>query len=223
MSFQLNSDREQLRGVDSTIIGSGSVRIRAGAGTEEREIFQAKIDADSNLPRVGINRTGRRIDSIRVLTPGIGYTTNPSVNISPPTLVGGIQATASAETDSFGRITSIGIDNPGDGYASAPTVTITGGGGSGGTAQAALDTIEFELDVNGAIRTSTSIISDTANILNLDINNLVTPDIKVRAPDLKTWANGTGTQFPTNTKIDKDQYEKLETLANYLRNNPIFI
>ena len=206
MSFQLNSDREQLRGVDSTIIGSGSVRIRAGAGTEEREIFQAKIDADSNLPRVGINRTGRRIDSIRVLTPGIGYTTNPSVNISPPTLVGGIQATASAETDSFGRVTSIGIDNPGDGYASAPTVSITGGGGSGATAESALDTIEFELDVNGAIRTSTSIISDTANILNLDINNLVTPDIKVRAPDLKTWANGTGTQFPTNTKIDKDQY-----------------
>ena len=47
MSFQLNSDREQLRGVNSTIIGSGSVRIRAGTGTEEREIFQTKVDAAS--------------------------------------------------------------------------------------------------------------------------------------------------------------------------------
>ena len=131
MSFQLNSDREQLRGVDSTIIGSGSVRIRAGAGSEEREIFQAKIDAASNLPRVGINRTGRRIDSIKVLTQGLGYTTNPSIEISPPTLVGGVQAIASASTASFGRIISIGIDNPGDGYALAPTVTISGGGGSG--------------------------------------------------------------------------------------------
>ena len=206
MSFQLNSDREQLRGVDSTIIGSGSVRIRAGAGSEEREIFQAKIDASSNLPRVGINRTGRRIDSIKVLTQGLGYTTNPSIEISPPTLVGGVQAIASASTDSFGRILSIGIDNPGDGYAIAPTITITGGGGSGATAEAFLDTIDFELDVNGAIRTSTSIISDTANILNLDINNLVTPDVKVRAVDLKTWANGTGTRWPTNTQIDKDDY-----------------
>ena len=206
MSFQLNSDREQLRGVDSTIIGSGSVRIRAGAGSEEREIFQAKIDTASNLPRVGINRTGRRIDSIKVLTQGLGYISNPSIEISPPTLVGGVQAIASASTDAFGRITGIGIDNPGDGYASAPTITISGGGGSGANAEAFLDTIDFELDVNGAIRTSTSIISDTANILNLDINNLVTPDVKVRAVDLKTWANGTGTAWPTNTQINKDAY-----------------
>ncbi|QPB08296.1 structural protein [Synechococcus phage S-H9-2] len=206
MSFQLNSDREQLRGVDPTIIGSGSVRIRAGAGDGEREIFQAKIDATSNLPRVGINRTGRRIDSIKVLTQGLGYTSNPSVNISAPTLVGGVQAIASATTDSFGRITGIGIDNPGDGYALPPTVTITGGGGSGATAEAFLDTIDFELDVNGAIRTSTSIISDTANILNLDINNLVTPDIKVRAPDLKTFGNGIGVRWPTQTQVNKDSY-----------------
>jgi len=206
MSFQFNSDREQIRGVDSTIIGSGSVRIRAGAGSEEREIFQAKIDSASNLPRVGINRTGRRVDSIKVLTAGLGYTSNPSINISAPTLVGGVQAIASATTDSFGRITGIGIDNPGDGYAIAPTITITGGGGSGATAEAFLDTIDFELDVNGAIRTSTSIISDTANILNLDIDNLVTPDIKVRAVDLKTWANGTGDPWPTNTQINKDAY-----------------
>ena len=206
MSFQLNSDREQLRGVDSTIIGSGSVRIRAGQGSDEREIFQAKIDLGTNLPRVGINRTGRRIDSIKVLTQGLNYTTNPAIIISPPTLPGGIQAIASASTDSFGRITAIGIDNPGDGYALAPTVTINGGGGTGATAEAFLDTIDFELDVNGAIRTSTSIISDTANILNLDIDNLVTPDVKVRAPDFKTWANGTGTRWPTNTSIDKDSY-----------------
>jgi len=206
MSFQFNSDREQLRGVDSTIIGSGSVRIRSGSGIEEREIFQAKVDAVSGLPRVGINRTGRRVDAISVDTKGIGYTSQPSVNLDPPTLVGGIQAIASASTDNFGRITGIQVDNPGDGYEFAPGITITGGGGNGGSATALLDTIDFELDVNGAIRTSTSIISDTANILNLDINNLVTPDVKLRTPDLKTWANGTGTRFPTNTQVNKDSY-----------------
>ena len=206
MSFQFNSDREQIRGVDSTIIGSGSVRIRSGSGIEEREIFQAKVDATSGLPRVGINRTGRRVDSISVLTAGSGYSSQPSVNIDPPTLPGGIQAIASASTDNFGRITGIQIDNPGDGYEFPPQITIEGGGGTGGTAESFLDTIDFELDVNGAIRTSTSIISDTANILNLDINNLVTPDLKVRGPDLKTWANGTGTRFPTNVEVNKDDY-----------------
>ena len=207
MSFQFNSDREQIRGVDSTIIGSSSVRIRAGQGTEEREIFQAKVDTTSGLPRVGINRTGRRIDFINVTSPGLGYTDTPTVNISAPTLPGGIQAVASATTDSLGRITSIGIDNQGDGYEFAPTVTITGGNGSGATAEAALDIIEFELDVNGAIRTSTSIISDTANILNLDIDNLVTPDIKIRAPHLKTFMNGGGQAFPTAPEpVNKDDY-----------------
>ena len=206
MSFQFNSDREQIRGVDSTIIGSGSVRIRSGSGIEEREIFQAKVDATSGLPRVGINRTGRRVDSIAVLTEGSGYSSQPSINISAPTLVGGIQAIASASTDNFGRITGIQIDNSGDGYEFPPQITIEGGGGTGGTAEAFLDTIDFELDINGAIRTSTSIISDTANILNLDIKNLVTPDLKVRGPDLKTWANGSGTRFPTNVEVNKDAY-----------------
>ena len=115
MSFQLNSDREQLRGVDSTIIGSSSVRIRAGQGTEEREIFQTKVDTASGLPRVGINRTGRRVDFIEVTSAGQNYTDTPTVEISAPTLPGGVQAVASATTDSFGRITSIGIDNQGDG------------------------------------------------------------------------------------------------------------
>jgi len=207
MSFQLNSDREQLRGVDSTIIGSSSVRIRAGQGTEEREIFQTKVDPSSGLPRVGINRTGRRVDFIKVTASGQNYTDTPTVEISAPTLPGGIQAVASATTDAFGRITSIGIDNQGDGYEFAPTVNITGGGGTGAAAEAALDIIEFELDVNGAIRTSTSIISDTANILNLDIDNLVTPDIKIRAPHLKTFMNGGGEAFPTSpTPVNKNDY-----------------
>ena len=68
--------------------------------------------------------------------------------------------------------------------------------GFGASAEAFLDTIDFELDINGAIRTSTSIISDTANILNLDIDNLVTPDIKVRTPHLKIFLNGVGVPFP---------------------------
>ena len=215
MSFQFNSDREQIRGVDSTIVGSNSVRIRAGGGSNEREIIQAVIDSGTNLPRVGINRTGRRVERIDVLSPGTGYTDTPTINFSNPTLPGGFKPVATADTDSSGRIISILIDNPGDGYEIAPTVTIEGGGGFGASAEAFLDTIDFELDINGAIRTSTSIISDTANILNLDIDNLVTPDIKVRAPHLKVFLNGVGVPFP-------DQAEPIQVNKYYFYNKNVY-
>ena len=215
MSFQFNSDREQIRGVDSTIVGSNSVRIRAGGGSNEREIIQAVIDSGTNLPRVGINRTGRRVERIDVLSPGTGYTDTPTINFSAPTLPGGVTPVATADTDSSGRIIAILIDNPGDGYEIAPTVTIEGGNGFGASAEAFLDTIDFELDINGAIRTSTSIISDTANILNLDIDNLVTPDIKVRAPHLKVFLNGVGVPFP-------DQAEPIQINKYYFYNKNVY-
>ena len=90
MSFQFNSDREQIRGVDSTIVGSNWY-IRAGGGSNEREIIQLLvIDSGTNLPRVGINRTGRRVEMhYHVLSPGTGYTDTPTINFSNPTLPGG--------------------------------------------------------------------------------------------------------------------------------------
>ena len=97
------------------------------------------------------------------------------LTLGPPQSESGVQALASAVL-AEGRVVSIIIDDAGDGYTNAPAVSITGGNGVGATATAFLDTVDFELDINGAIRTSTSIISDTARILNLDIDNLVTPD-----------------------------------------------
>ena len=139
----------------------------------------------SQLPRVGINRTGQRVNNIELDTAGSGFTVNPDVTIGPPNDPNGVQALASAFTFN-GKVTSIAVNNPGSGYTTAPIVTISGGGGAGATATAVLDTVDFELDINGAIRTSTSIISDTARILNLDIDNFVTPDATFRAPNLKT-------------------------------------
>ena len=69
-----------------------------------------------------------------------------------------------------------------------------------------VDTVDFELDINGAIRTSTSIISDTARVLNLDIDNVVTPDLVLRGPNLKTYMNGTGTLWDSNVIIQENQY-----------------
>jgi len=207
MSFQFNSDREKISGVNPQIIGSNETTIRIGSGSSEKEVLRTQLDPVTGLPRVGINRTGRRVESIRINENqgGSGYTLVPDVDLSAPDLTGGIQALASAVINN-GSVVAIIVDNPGDGYTSAPTVTITGGNGSGAAATAVLDTVDFELDINGAIRTSTSIISDTARILNLDIDNFVTPDADLRAPYLKTWANGTGIPWVPNVILQKGEY-----------------
>ena len=205
MSFHINSDKEKLRGVNPKIIGDNEASIRIGTGADEREVLRTELDSATQLPRVGINRTGQRVNNIEIDTAGVGFTVNPDVVIDPPGTPGGIQALASAFTFN-GRVTSIAVNNPGSGYTTAPNVTISGGGGSGATATAFLDSVDFELDINGAIRTSTSIISDTARILNLDIDNFVTPDANFRAPNLKTYANNTGTLWSPGVIVQKDSY-----------------
>lgn len=202
MSFKLNSDREQFRAISPAFIGDNQLTIRGGTGSNEIEILRTQLDPVSKLPRVGINRTGSRIDVIRVDNQGGGYTTQPTVLLGAPQTEGGVQALASAVV-SEGRVVSVIIDSPGEGYTSAPGVSITGGDGVGATATSFLDTVDFELDINGAIRTSTSIISDTARILNLDIDNLVTPDAQYRAPNLKTFINNTGTPWAPDTLYQK--------------------
>jgi hypothetical protein len=205
MSFNINSDKEFVRGQQPKLIGDNELTIRGGTGSLEREILRTQLDTNTGLPRVGINRTGERVNEVNVLTGGSGYSTAPSVTLGPPNLAGGVQALASAFIFN-GQVINIAINNPGSGYTSAPTVTISGGNGNGATADAVLDTVDFELDINGAIRTSTSIISDTARILNLDIDNFVTPDLNLRGPNLKTYMNGTGTLWDSNVIIQENQY-----------------
>jgi hypothetical protein len=204
MSFQFNSDREQIKATNPSLIGSNELTIRSGSGSNEKEVLRAQLDSVTTLPRIGINRTGNRIDRIVVDSQGSGYTVQPTVTISaPPT--GGIQALGSAVI-SDGKVLAILVDNIGRGYLTAPSVTITGGNGQGASATAFLDTVDFELDINGAIRTSTSIISDTARILNLDIDNFVTPDAQFRAPNLKTYLNSGGTPWSANVILQVGQY-----------------
>ena len=205
MSFHINSDKEKIRGVAPKLIGDNELTIRGGIGALEREILRTELDVTTNLPRVGINRTGERINNIDVVSGGSGYTTQPSVEVGPPQLSGGITAQASAFIFN-GQVVSIAVNNPGSGYNAAPTVTLSGGGGTGATATAFLDTVDFELDINGAIRTSTSIISDTARILNLDIDNFITPDANFRGPNLKTYANNTGTPWAAGVIVQKNAY-----------------
>ena len=203
MSLEFNADKQIIKSTNPQLIGSDNFTIRSGSGSDEKEIFRVQLDPTTKLPRIGVNRTGQKIEKITINTGfnGSGYTTQPSVLIGPPNIAnGGIQAQASAII-SAGSVVAIVVDNVGFGYTSAPSVTITGGNGNGAAATAFLDTVDYELDVNGAIRTSTSIISDTARILNLDIENFVTPDAKFRAPSLKTYANNTGILWSPSTSV----------------------
>ena len=204
MSFHINSDKEKIRGVNPKLIGDNEATIRVGTGVNEVEIMRLQKDPVSGLPRVGINRSGQKVNNIDIDNAGSGYNQAPIVEIDPPPS-GGTQAQASASIFN-GRVTSIVVNDPGSGYTSAPNVVLTGGNGSGAAATAFLDTVEFELDINGAIRTSTSIISDTARILNIDVENFVTPDLNLRAPNLKTFMNGTGTPWAANVIVQKGQY-----------------
>ena len=204
MSFKFNSDREQIRATAPSLIGDTQLTIRSGVGSDEKEVLRALLDSDTKLPRVGINRTGNRLDRVEITSGGSGYSVQPTVTLSSPP-AGGVQALASAVI-SEGFVTGILIDNVGSGYTSAPSVTITGGNGQGASAEAFLDSVDFELDINGAIRTSTSIISDTARILNLDIDNFVTPDAVFRAPNLKTFINNTGIPWAPTVVVQKNDY-----------------
>jgi hypothetical protein len=199
MSLEFNADKQIIQSTNPKIVGEQELSLRAGSGSDEKEVFRAFLDSNTKLPRIGVNRTNSRVEKLTVLNPGSGYTSAPTVSITGG---GGSGAVATAVTTA-GSVVGFVIVNSGSGYTSAPDVSINGGGGSGATAQAFLDTVEYEFDVNGAIRTSTSIISDTARILNLDIANIVTPDADFRAPYLKLYSNGTGTEWVSNTVLQK--------------------
>ena len=204
MAIHINSDKEKFRGVNPKLIGDNELTIRSGTGSDEKEILRTQLDSSTGLPRVGINRTGQRVNDVQIDAGGSGYISPPVVTIAAPPS-GGLQAQGSAFIFN-GQVVSVAINEPGNGYTTAPLVTLSGGGGVGAAATAVLDTVDYELDINGAIRTSTSIISDTARILNLDIDNFVTPNAAFRAPSLKTFVNNSGTLWSPNIILQTNAY-----------------
>lgn len=121
---------------------------------------------------------GGTITNITVSNPGFGYSTNPTVTISPPTAS---QATATATISSSGSIASLNITNPGSGYLSIPPVTI-------------------QSPAFGA--TGTAVVSSAGTIQSVSIANsgfgyLVSPTIVIAHPGLQ--AIGIATTSNTGT------------------------
>ena len=117
--------------VDSVVEGEGYITTLRLVGTG--------ITATSSV--AGISTDAYSLGEIILNTDGYGYTSTPTVTISPPTA--GVTATAVAITTSVGNVKSIKeirLTNAGLGYTSTnpPTVTISGGGGSGAAATATI-------------------------------------------------------------------------------------
>ena len=145
---------------------------------------------------------------------GSGYTSAPNVAISTaPMGVGHVDATAVAITTQRAGIFSIErivLTNAGSGYVTPPLITITGGGGVGAAATAALETsnfgvIDFIMSNNGVgyaatptvsiVGTSTSPASAEVNLLadntvsdifvkNAGIGYTVAPTVTISSPNI---------------------------------------
>ena len=74
------------------------------------------------------NGNNRSVTGVTITNRGLGYTSSPTVSFS----------SGNAAATSTLRVASIVLNTGGQGYAAIPSVTITGGGGNGATATAAL-------------------------------------------------------------------------------------
>lgn len=98
-----------------------------------QEHFQDHLDI-----RQGIEIATSGIAQISVINGGTGYTSQPTVTITGVNNVG-TGATAHAN-GSGGAVTSVTIDHPGKGYIQGAVVSFSGGGGSGASAIAIVNT-----------------------------------------------------------------------------------
>jgi hypothetical protein len=105
-----------------------------------------------------INTTSTKLEQIIITNPGLGYTDPPAITIAAPTGGSPAQATASAtiQTSFVSYFTKI---SGGSGYRQSPQVQISGGGGSGATAQAVVNNSVIDLvsiSVSGTTATATT-------------------------------------------------------------------
>lgn len=97
-----------------------------------------RVAADAKCIRV-LSPSSASISAVSPVLLGSGYTTAPTATISAPDIITGTQATVEAFISS-GHVVQYIVLHPGSGYLTPPTITLSGGGGTGATAVAALST-----------------------------------------------------------------------------------
>lgn len=117
-------------------------------------IARNRIAAESESIRVLVS--GGSVTGVTLTNAGTNYSSNPIVEITPPTAIGGVTATATISGPGpftfygyggnitfvgtgpifwfgFGSLSNLTLLSGGSGYSTVPTATVVGGGGSGAT------------------------------------------------------------------------------------------
>lgn len=105
-----------------------------------------------------VDQQNNQVASIAVDAHGTGYTSAPTVTISPPDLPGGSYAYATAAL-SGSTVGAITVTAAGSGYINTPTVTLTGGDGTGATATATLGAQAVSLALTGATAKTVTVVA----------------------------------------------------------------
>ena len=118
-----------------------------------------------------INTISTKLEQIIITNPGLGYTSPPAITIDAPTGASPAQAVATSTVQtsfvSYFRKISGGI-----GYSQSPQVQISGGGGSGATAQAVVNS--SILPMISIVAPSTTATATTSNPHGFSIGQIVT-------------------------------------------------
>ena len=152
-------------------MASGSITITWKAKASGTDAVATRLTGNGswnfmhNSP-VLTNPLGLELNAITVSAGGSGYTSNPTVVITPPTYQGlgpngspFVVATATAGR-SGNAVNAVTVTNVGDFYTDTPLITFTGGAGSDAAATATMD------NATGAI----AITKVTASIFTLVID-----------------------------------------------------
>ena len=174
------------------------------------------------------------VGSIAIDQAGTGYA-NPTVTISPPDLVNGVQAVASATIDANGNITAINVTTAGDGYSQAPTVFIDGAATEVASASATLDGSIDEIFIQrkGSGYSGTSVSVSFVGANTTPATATVTKTAVADTPVHRAYTNagnsfsGINIQFeasiaqelefkidPQRTQDEEAQYQSLKTIIN---------
>ena len=128
-------------------VTSTTFTVNVGVSTVAHSyVSGGKVSIDVDRPYDGqlayFDTLYNRVQTITVTDGGSGYTLTPTVTVADPTGPTGETCTAYA-TLSGNTVSTITIISSGSQYTSAPNVTISGGGGSGATATAAIQPIYY--------------------------------------------------------------------------------
>ena len=93
------------------------------------------------------------VDSFDVTAGGSGYTSIPTVNVTPSPLGGTNNASGLATTNSSGNVNGITKTASGSGYTNTPDITFTGGGGSNALARAIMKLVSSSNSVTLNVKT----------------------------------------------------------------------